>query len=293
MASNISFNPYLTSTAAGTFSVQSDGYIQGEMLDDPSIRNSLAGGYLASTETLPMWGGIALREDLSAATVESSLQNKVARATAVANITGFSVFNQAYAWVTSPQSQVPTAGAGMTVPFFRLGSGARICVAADPSLVSLNGGLITQQVSWDFNNQRLQPYDAATATVTITSMTATTSGGICTIDVVCAAASLVGAVGDAINISGATNAGTAGNSAVNGNFIVTAFTDNENFSFQVPASAGAITTIAGSPVLNQGVGALDVKVLDVRVGNSKIVAYDSVNNYANWTSNGTCAVILI
>lgn len=295
MASNISFNPFLTTNALGSFSTQSDGFIQGVAMDDPSTRNNLSGGPLASTETLPMWGGIAIQE-LLPSTGDTSLGNQVARATLVGNVTGFSVNNQAHNWVTTPQSNAPTAAAGMSVPFHRLGSGARIAVACDPGLVSLNGGLITQQVSWDFNNQRLQPYVASTATVSVTSMTATysaTLGGE-TVVIVCAAASDVQAVGDAINISGATNAGTGGNTVVNGNFIVTAFTDNQNFSIFIPtANTGVITTIAGTIVLNQGIGALPVKVLAVQVGNCKTVTYDPVNNYANWNPSGSCALILI
>lgn len=293
MPSNISFNPYLTSNAAGSFSVQSDGYIQGVAMDSPAIRNSLAGGYLASTETLPMWGGVAIQELLSPSTSDGSLGNSIGRATTNARITGFSVFNQAHAWVTSPQSQAPSAGAGMTIPFYRMGSGARIAVALDPSLVSLDGGLITQNVTWDINNQRLTPYDAATATYAVTSMTPVDSGGVCTIAIVMTVPSLVGGVGDAINISGAVNGGTGTNSQVNGNFIVTAFTDSSHFSIQVVAVAGAIASITGTIVLNETTGALACKILNVNIGGSKIITYDSVNNYVNWNNSGSAAIIQI
>lgn len=293
MASNISYNPLITTNAAGLFAATSAGYMQGIAEDDPAIRNALAGGYLSGAETLPMWGGVAISEDIPASTADSALGGAIARATAIANLTGFSVFNQAHAWISSPQSECPSAGAGMTIPFYRLGSGARIPLACDPSLISLGGGLITQQVSWDFNNQRLQPYDAATGTVSITSMTASFANGVYTIAVVCAAASLVGAVGDAINISGATNSGTGGAGLVNGNFSVTSFTDNEHFSFQVSAASGAIGTIGGTMLLNEGVGALPVKVLKLSVGNSKIVSYDPVNNFVHWSPNGSAALCLI
>lgn len=292
-ASNISFNPYLTSTAAGSFSVQSDGYVQGVALDDPAIRNSLAGGSLATTETLPMWGGVAIQELLAASTANGPTGNNVGRATTNARITGFSVFNQANAWVTSPQSQAPSAGAGMTIPFYRMGSGARIAVAMDPSLVSVAGGLITQNVTWDINNQRLTPYDAATTTYAVTSMTPTDSGGVCTIVVAMTVPSLVGGIGDAINISGAVNGGTGGNGLVNGNFIVTSYTSPSLFSIQVTAAAGAIATITGTIVLNETVGALACKILGYNIGNSKIVTYDAVNNYVNWNDSGSAAIIQI
>lgn len=297
MSNSVSLQPMLTSNAAGGFSTQSEGYVQGVALDDPAIRNALSMGPLLATETLPMWGGVALAEYLAAGQ-GNALGNSIARATLVANITGFSVFNQASAWINTPQSQVPTAGAGQSIPFYRLGSGARIAIACEPTLGSLNSGLITQQVSWDFNNQRLQAYNAATATVSLTSITASYSAttGLWTFVVVAAAASDVVGVGDAINVSGVSSTGgTAVLGTLNTNQIVTAFTDNQHFSFQIAAGAASYGAgaLAGTLVLNQGVGALNVKVLSVDVGNSKIVSYDAVNNLANWNNTGSTAVILI
>jgi hypothetical protein len=296
MSTITGFNPMSTTNAAGGFRTQSDGYTQGVAHDDPAARYALAGGYLAATETLPMYGGVAISETVSSTIANGHMGNAISRATLVANVTGFSVFNQSHNGINWPQSRVPTIQSNMSVNFYRLGSGARIPVACDPGLVSANGQLITQQVSWDFNNQRLQAYVASAATVSVTSMTATysaTLGGE-TVAIVCAAASDVQAVGDAINISGATNAGTGGNSVVNGNFIVTDFTDNQNFSIFIPtANTGVITTIAGTIVLNQGIGALPVQVLNVAVGNSRTVVWDPVNLTANWNNAGAVALILI
>lgn len=291
MASTISLNPVLVTNAPGTFFVSSDGLIQGTMMDDPVARYALAGGVLASTETLPMWGGVALFEDIPGASGAPSdaLGSLVGRAASVATIAGFSVFNQASNWITSPQSKAPSAGASMGVPFFRLGSGARIAVACDPSLASLEGGATNQNVSWDFNNQRLQPYVASGATEAVTSIT--WAAGVAT--VVMAVPSVVGAVGDAVNISGATNTGTGGAAAVNGNFIVNGFTDNEHFTLAMPAAAGVIGTIAGTILLNVGTVALPVKVLAFAVGNSRIVSYDPVTNFVNWVDGQSCALILL
>jgi hypothetical protein len=209
MALNTPFYPYATTNAAGSFSVQSAGYVQGVYQDEPALRYSLVSGTLSPNATGPIWGGMAISESVApAANYDRTLGNTIAAATAVANITGFSVFNNAYSMVGSPSSPVPLAGnAGASVAFFRMGCGIRIPVAMDPSLVSLDGGLITQNVSWDFNNQVLQPYDASTATYSITSQTATFSGGVWTVAVVMAAASPAAGVGDLINISGATNSG--------------------------------------------------------------------------------------
>lgn len=156
----ISFNPQITTNAAGLFGVQSDGFVAGVAMDDPAVRFALAGGILAAAETLPMFGGIAISENIpTAANSISGVGPTIARATALANITGFSVFNQAYNGVITNSSNVPTVGSGQTVNFFRLGSGARIALAIDPALVTLDGGLTTQNVSWDYVNQKIITYD--------------------------------------------------------------------------------------------------------------------------------------
>lgn len=294
----IQYNPGITTNFGGTFSVQSDGLIQGNAYDDPAIRNALAGGILAASDTLPMWGGIPIYEQTGPQVLvaDPSLGNVVGRATAVSGgskpITGFSVFNQGHAFIETAQSRVPTAQAGMMVPFYRLGSGARIVVAADPSLASIEGGLINQNVSWDFTNGVLQPYDASTPTYALSTVTWSNANGG-RLAVVASVATLVGGVGDWVTISGATNSGTGGSSAINTSFVVDTFTDNQNFTLAAPAAAGVFGTIAGSPVLNYGTGALPCKVLQLQVGNSKTVVYSSATGFANWNPSGAAAVILI
>lgn len=290
---NVSINPFTTTNQVGSFGVKSDGYIQGFAMGEPAIRNSLAGGVIASTETLPMWGGVAIYENINASSV---LGPNIGRATTNASITGFSVFDQSTSWVNTPQSPVSLGSAGQTASFYRFGSQMHIPLAIDPSLISLSGGLITQQVSWDFNNQRITSYDASTPTISVTSLTSSYSAttGLATIAVVTAAASNVGAVGDSINISGAVNGGTGGNAIINGNFIVTSFTDNQHFSYQVPVSgSGIIGTITGTIVLNQGTGALAVQILDIQVGNSMIVVYNAATGFATWNKSGSCALVKI
>jgi hypothetical protein len=294
MGINVPFSPYVTTTAAGSFSVQSAGYVQGVYQDDPALRYELQIGTLSSSATVPVWGGMAISESLAPSSGYDRTQGgTIAPASAIANVTGFSVFNNAYSYLSSPQSPVPiAANTGATVAFFRMGSGIRIPVAMDPSLVSLNGGLITQQVSWDFNNQVLQPYDAATATYSVTSATSSYSNGVYTIAIVMAAASPVAGVGDLINISGVTGTGAA---LVNGNQTVSAFTDNQHFSIQITAGSGAIATgaLTGTIVLNYGTGALPVKIIDINAGNSMTVSYNATTGAATWNRAGYTALIQI
>lgn len=300
VASIPSFNPYVTVNASGSFNVTSGGLWQGMPLDDPSVRNYLAGGILAQTETVPMWGGVGISEAVPGAAspgYATSLGGIITRATTLTatstnGLTGFSVFSQNYSAVNSPQSPVPLVGSGGMVNFYRLGSGARIPVAMDPSLVSLEGEIISTQVSWDFNDQVLQPYDASTATYSLTSITSAYSAGVYTFTVVAAVATPVAGVGDIINVSGVTSTGA---SYVNGTQTVATFTDNEHFTFQVTAASGAIATgaLSGTLVLNYGTGALNVKVLAVEIGNSGIVQYNPVTGFYSWNRTGSCAIILI
>jgi len=297
MSTILGFNPMAVTVAAGFFGVSSDGFTQGVAHDDPAVRYQLAGGYLAATETLPMWGGVAISESLGAVTSNGHYGPAITRAASTSAITGFSVFNQAHNGINSPENQVPVMASGMTVPFYRLGSLARIPLAADPSLVaSLASGLITQQVTWDINAQRLVAYDSATATVAVSSLTASWSSttGLFTMTVVCSAASNVGAVGDTINISGVTNTGTGGAGFINGTWTVTQFTDNEHFQFQIPGTAsGQIGTIGGTIVLNQNTGALACKILQLGQGNSRIVGYNAQTALANWLNNQSCILVQI
>lgn len=155
---SINLNPYVTTNAPGTFGVFSDGLVQGTAMADPSTRFALAGGLLASTETLPMWGGVAIQENIPGATSvlnNQALGGNVLRAADYAHLTGFSVFDQNYSAVNTPQSPVPLVNNGGRVHFYRMGSGARIAVQIDPALVNLDGQIITSQVSWDFTNQKL------------------------------------------------------------------------------------------------------------------------------------------
>lgn len=211
MVATVGFNPSITTNASGSFNIQTTGYIQGTALNDPAIRNELAGGILATSETTPMWGGVAIMENIPAGITAgvipetgtaNELGGSIQRADTNAHLTGFSVFDQDHAMINFPQSPVPTALSGMLVNFYRLGSLARIAVAIDPALVTLEGGLITQQVSWDFTNQKIIAFDG-------------------------------------------------------------------------------------------GIGALNVKILDVQVANSMTVDWDSVNKFATWNREGSTAIILL
>lgn len=298
MVAIFTVGPMVTTTGAGLFNVTSDGLMQGTAYDAPNRRNDLAGGVLASSEVLPMWGGVGISEAVPglASGPQTALGGLITRATtltaaAPGQLTGFSVSDQAYHMMQTPQSPVPQATSGMGVHFYRLGSGARIAVQIDPDLVSLQGGLISPNVSWDFNNSVLQPYVASGATEAVTSFTwSATNGG--QVAVVMAAAT-PWAVGDIINTSGATNTGNGSLTVLNGPHVISTFTDSTHFTFLLPGTSANWGTLGGTIVINVGIGALPVKVLEIQIGNSMVVNYDPVTGFTTWNRSGSAAIILI
>jgi len=177
MVANIAFNPYVQTNAGGMFNIESDGLIVGTAYPDPAARFALSGGFLASTETIPMFGGVGVGENIPqerppVTRPDVALGGSIIRATAYTNLTGFSVFDQNYAAVNTPQSPVPSVGSGGLVNFYRFGSGARVALAIDPTLISLEGGLITQQVSWDFTNQKIIAFATTALNVRILAVKA-------------------------------------------------------------------------------------------------------------------------
>lgn len=298
----IGFNPYATSNAAGSFGIQSGGYVQGTAQVQPASRYDLAGGVLNASETQAMYGGVAIYEQIPNPANPLTAPNRdlgsiVGRATTLTQtsatgIAGFAVFDQNTAAVNSPSSPVPLVGSGGAVNFYRLGSLAKVVVQADPDIASMVGGSTGQNVSWDFNNQLLVPYNASEFTVAASTYTwASTAGGRLT--VVAASATTVSNVGDLVYITGATNTGTGGADVVNGSFTVATFTDSQHFTLAAPGNATIFGTIGGSPLIDNPGGILPVKVVDFNFGNSLIVNYNPTTNNATWSRTGSAAVILI
>lgn len=284
---SISMNPMLVTNGAGLFSVISDGLVQGVVMDDPSQRNWLAGGVLAATETLPMWAGVGITESVGtpiSGQLSQPLGSSIARATTLANLTGFSVTNQAHNGIITPQSEAPSVGVGMGVNFVRFGDHARVTVACDPSLISLGGGLVSQQVSWDFNLQRLIPYAPVEAANTFTAMSwASTNGGTVTATTTAAHGYVPG---DDITISGVTP------SAYNGDVTLLTGTTGSTIVYALPAgSSPGSVTVQGQ--INAGGGAVPCKIMQVMASNCMVIDYDATNNLVHWSTNGACAVILV
>jgi hypothetical protein len=288
----LSYNPYIVTAAQGMFTAQTKGLKQGTAYPDPSARNRLRGGFLDANETLPMWGGVGVYMNIPGVAGQPNVAfgTKMGRAdslTGAKRLQGFSVFDQNYSMVTTPQNTVPISVSGQQVNAYAFGSNARIAVACDPILASLYGSPIATQVSWDFVNQLLVPFIAAA--LTINSGTYVSATGVITLTM---SAPVTFGPGDAVTISSLT--GTGAFNSLNGTYTAIAPTAGTTVTLAGPIGNGTATITGGSATLGSGANsALPCTVLEVQPSGNITVAWDSVNLVATWNFNGACAVIQI
>lgn len=160
--SSISLNPMKTTNAANSFGVQSNGLYQGVALDDPANRYNLAAGFVSPDEKGIIFGGMPITESLSGFSAANNINNsvmgnKITKATALANISGFTVFNQAHNGLTTPSSPVPQYASNMSVSYYRFGSNMRVALKCSAEVVALatSGAPTTTKLDWDFTKQEL------------------------------------------------------------------------------------------------------------------------------------------
>lgn len=284
----MNFNPLPTTSGQGLFtSKSSTGLVQGTAYPDPATRFALRQVVLASDETLPAWGGIGIYEDIpGAANGPSSALGPVSgRANSLTGskrLAGFSVFDQAYNGINTPQSPVPTFLPGMSLMSYRLGSGARIALACDPQLVDLMGEPIGSSVVWDFVNSKLVPYTGAE---TIASGTYDPDTGIAELVIT---SGVDFEEGVAVTISSAS--GTGSFAALNG--VHTTLEGTTGDTVLVQLAEGLTMTITGGS-LTTGAALSNVSVLDVQPDGCMTVEYDATTGFATWNYDGACAIVQI
>ncbi|VTN19561.1 Uncharacterised protein [Klebsiella pneumoniae] len=284
---NLSLNPMATTNAAGSFGVQSDGFIQGVALDDPANRFNLASGTVAATETKPLWGGLPVAELLPG--VNSSPRGStIRRAVSLAELEGFTVFNQAHNGLTTPQSPVPLYASGMSVSFYRLGSNMRVPLKASAQVVALGtaGASVKTPLAWDFvNNQVTTAAAAAFAGADIATTAVTYSNGVAT----ATTASAHGlTAGQYVKISGVAPA------AYNGTVVVLSVPEYDNLHLCACQRAGRLRDHAGhyrrsGSGRHHPAGESHLH----RSGNSKTVSYDSDTGFLTWNNTDSCALVLL
>jgi hypothetical protein len=296
MVATIPTNPYVQIGGNnGLFNTTSSGLRQGTAYPDPSTRFRLRATLLAQSETIPMWGGVGVYLNVPGPTTPStanpsySLGEICGRAVSLTDpnkpLAGFSVFDEAYGMVTSPQSPVPLIGSGGQVNVYPLGSLARIAVACDPSIISLRGGPQGAQVSWDFTNQLLIPY---LGTLAISSGTYNNTTGAVALTMTVAPTF---SAGDSVTL--ASLGGTGAFASLNGTYTVQSISGSV-VNLTAAAALGAATITSGNLTVGGAASqALNVKILDIVNTNCETVVYNSTANTASWNYSGSCAVIQI
>jgi hypothetical protein len=157
---NIPFNPYAITNVQDSFSVQSQGYWQGDLLADPSARFQIAAGVVGASETVPMWGGIAIYEKTPPA--NSALTGQAPTIVRASNdgaggnfISGFTTYQGTFAAPVTPSSTAPLQASGGGFNFVRLGSLSRIVVPCSAGVIALAGSGNPQTFTWDPTNEYL------------------------------------------------------------------------------------------------------------------------------------------
>ncbi len=182
----IAFNPMLTTGIPDAFVVQTGGYVQGTFLDDPAMRYQLEGGYVASTQSTPLWGGLPLT--LAVPNVNANeVGPAVVAAASLAAINAWSIFNMSAAGIITPSSNVPLFSSGMSINFARPGSLLRVVLPVNAAVLnSLATGAPNVSLYWDPTNLRLDtassgnygPLPVQIEFLSNTSKTVTYSGGL-------------------------------------------------------------------------------------------------------------------
>jgi hypothetical protein len=154
MPSTVTFAPYGTTVSSISYTLQTDGFVQGVFIDSPALRYTLEGGVVASTQTAPIWGGLPLTltvPALGSGGSSSGLGPVATTASAAGNIDAWCLNNQAAAGVITPSSNAPLFSSGGSLNFSRVGSGLLVVLPVNPAAVNtLVGAATNYPIYWNF-----------------------------------------------------------------------------------------------------------------------------------------------
>ena len=149
---SVSFNPNQQTQPQNSFLLEASGWIQGLSMDNqPSRIQRETGNY---TGTAMVWGGMMINRLIP--TINKNQQGpSIEIATAQQTDFAFTTNDGWYSALLVPGNDVPYVGAG-TVNYYPNGKWTRLPVACSASLAAaLEGGLMDQEVYWDFPTQTL------------------------------------------------------------------------------------------------------------------------------------------
>jgi hypothetical protein len=147
----ITFDPNSTTNISSGFLVDTEGYVQGFVQDDPAMRFQWEGAQVGGSTVL--WGGLAVQVNLQG--VDNNQQGSVIiPATSAATIQAFTIFNQSMNGIITPSSNVPQYAVGSSLNIVRPGSLARLCVAVENTTIlnDLADSEANVSLYWDTTN---------------------------------------------------------------------------------------------------------------------------------------------
>lgn len=157
---SITLNPLPTTSASNSFGDSTLGYTAGTLWPNAAARNFLRTGFVASSVTGLIYGGVGITTTTQASAAPM-LGPTLTLATSSSNLTGFAVWDQSAAGIQTPQSAVPLFTPGMSISFVEFGMGQ--CIALPMSATNaanLLGVANNTQLTWDYTNQVLLPYSS-------------------------------------------------------------------------------------------------------------------------------------
>src|SRR6185437_1197900 len=105
-----------------------------------------------------MYGGVGITVSTQAA-ASPMLGPQITIATAIANLSGFLVWDQSAAPIQTPQSNVPLGSPGMSFSFVEFGLGHVIALPISAAnAANLLGVSDATQLTWDYTNQVVVPF---------------------------------------------------------------------------------------------------------------------------------------
>lgn len=132
----INLDPWKTHGGfANSFNVESDGLTQGDAQEDPAVRLQLCTGHIDKKFTGAMWGGYGILEQVPGITTTST--GSIISPATEKQISGFTVFNQAYHGLITASSPVPQFTSPGTIHYYRFGSLARIPLPISAAVAAL------------------------------------------------------------------------------------------------------------------------------------------------------------
>lgn len=145
----ITINTASTTSPQNSFALQTQGYTQGQTVDDWASRAWLRPGIVGSAVSTPIYAGLGIAANVNGLNVNGSNATTIVPATTT-QINGFTVYDQNINAIQTPGNTAAFVSAGGNVSFYKFGTNATIPLPVASGAVSaIETGNINMQLYWD------------------------------------------------------------------------------------------------------------------------------------------------